>query len=124
MHVGRRDHHASTAVDVADTRELVRRWPTPPIGKAVPVVVLRDGKTETLTITLGRREEAEAEAVPAAADPRAEARQSGTAGPDRDAADDEIGASSWACPPAPKGWWSSSVDRRPRPMPRVCAKAT
>ncbi|MCA3437985.1 MAG: DegQ family serine endoprotease [Rhodobacter sp.] len=59
-------------VDVADTRELVRKVADTDIGKATQVVVLRDGKTETLTITLGRREEAEAEAVPAAAAPPAE----------------------------------------------------
>jgi serine protease Do len=31
----------------------------------VPVIVLRDGRTETLAVTLGRREEAEAAVVPA-----------------------------------------------------------
>src|SRR5690606_37488923 len=36
------------------------------VGKAVRVVVYREGKTETLLITLGRREEAEG-AVPAVA---------------------------------------------------------
>jgi serine protease Do len=54
--------------DVADTRELVRRVADAPIGEAVSVVVLREGKTETLAVTLGRREEAEGEVVPAAAD--------------------------------------------------------
>ena len=53
--------------DVADTRELVRRVADAPIGEAVAVVVQRDGKTENLTITLGRREEAEAESIPVAA---------------------------------------------------------
>ncbi len=56
-------------VDVSDTRELVRKVADTDIGKATQVVVLRDGKTETLTITLGRREDAEAETVPAAAAP-------------------------------------------------------
>ncbi len=59
-------------VKVADTRELVRKVADTDVGKATQVVVLRDGKTETLTITLGRREEAEAEAVPAAAAPSGE----------------------------------------------------
>ncbi len=59
-------------VEVADTRELVRKVADTDVGKATQVVVLRDGKTETLTITLGRREEAEAEAVPAAAAPTGE----------------------------------------------------
>ncbi|MES2843731.1 MAG: DegQ family serine endoprotease [Pseudomonadota bacterium] len=62
--------------DVSDTRDLVRRVADAPIGEAVRVVVLRDGKTETLSVTLGRREEAEAEeAVPAVA-PKPEDPQS------------------------------------------------
>jgi serine protease Do len=56
---------------VADTRELVRRVADAPVGQAVKVVVMRDGKTTTLDVTLGRREEAEGEAVPAAAAPEA-----------------------------------------------------
>ncbi|MBT8454658.1 MAG: Do family serine endopeptidase [Rhodobacteraceae bacterium] len=52
--------------DVADTRELVRRVGNTEVGKAVRVVVFRDGATQTLLITLGRREEAE-RAVPASA---------------------------------------------------------
>ncbi len=44
---------------VDDTRHLVRRVADTEIGKAVPIVVLRDGKSETLSITLGRREDAE-----------------------------------------------------------------
>ena len=54
--------------EVADTRELVRRVADAPVGQAVRVVVMREGKTETLSVTLGRREEAESAAVPAAAD--------------------------------------------------------
>lgn len=53
--------------DVADTRGLVRRVGNAPIGKAVRVVVFRDGKTQTLLVTLGRREEGE-KSVPAAMD--------------------------------------------------------
>lgn len=52
--------------DVDDTRGLVRTVGNSPVGKTVRVVVLRNGKTETLRVTLGRREEAEG-AVPAAA---------------------------------------------------------
>lgn len=52
-------------VEVSDTRSLVRQVGNTDIGKAVRVMVFRDGKTQTLKITLGRREEAEA--VPAAA---------------------------------------------------------
>ncbi len=53
-------------VDVADTRDLVRRVADAPVGSAVRVVVLRDGESKTLLITLGRREVAEGEALPAA----------------------------------------------------------
>ena len=55
--------------EVADTRDLVRRVADAPIGEAVEVVVLRDGKNETLAVTLGRREVAEAEEVAVAATP-------------------------------------------------------
>ena len=57
---------------VKDTRDLTRRVADSPVGEAVPVVVLRDGKTETLAVTLGRREEAEATPTPAAAEKPAE----------------------------------------------------
>jgi serine protease Do len=53
-------------MDVNDTRELVQRVANTEIGKAVDVVVFRDGKMETLSVTLGRREEAEA-TIPASA---------------------------------------------------------
>lgn len=52
--------------DVKDVRGLVRTVGNTEVGKAVRVVVLRDGKTQTLKVTLGRREDAEA-AVPAVA---------------------------------------------------------
>ncbi|OSP56695.1 Do family serine endopeptidase [Pseudoruegeria sp. SK021] len=52
---------------VADTRELVRRVGNTAVGKAVRVTVFRDGQTETLQVTLGRRETAEA--IPASAVP-------------------------------------------------------
>ncbi|MCV2873394.1 Do family serine endopeptidase [Defluviimonas sp. WL0050] len=51
--------------EVADTRELVRRVGDADVGKAVRVIVLRDGKSQTLLVTLGRRELAEGEPVPA-----------------------------------------------------------
>jgi len=46
--------------EVTDTRALVRTVADTEVGKAVRVVVFRDGGTETLKITLGRRETAEA----------------------------------------------------------------
>jgi len=52
-------------IDVPDTRELVRMVGNSPVGKAVPVQVLRAGQMEELTVVLARREEAEAAAVPA-----------------------------------------------------------
>ena len=54
-------------VDVADTRALVRQVGNTTVGKAVRVVVYREGGTQTVLVTLGRREEAE-RAVPAAMD--------------------------------------------------------
>ncbi|MFQ6549848.1 Do family serine endopeptidase [Aestuariibius sp. 2305UL40-4] len=61
--------------DVTDTRELVRMVGNTAIGKEVEVIVLREGEEETLAVTLGRRETAEA-AVPAAAQ-APEAEESG-----------------------------------------------
>ena len=46
-------------VDVADTRSLVRMVGNSDVGKEVRMVVFREGKTQTLKITLGRREDAE-----------------------------------------------------------------
>ncbi len=51
-------------VDVADTRELVTVVGNSPVGKTVDVAVLRDGETVDLSVTLGRRETAEAAAFP------------------------------------------------------------
>jgi serine protease Do len=56
--------------DVPDSRELVRMVGETEIGKSVEVVVWRDGKTETVNVTLGRREEAEG-VVPAVSGPEA-----------------------------------------------------
>jgi serine protease Do len=50
---------------VGDAGDLTRRVADAPIGEAVPVIVQRDGRTETLAVTLGRREEAEATTMPA-----------------------------------------------------------
>ena len=52
--------------DVKDSKGLVRSVADAPIGETVPVVVLREGKQVTLDVKLGRREEAEGEAQPAA----------------------------------------------------------
>tara|TARA_R110002124_G_scaffold118493_9_gene275841 strand:+ start:2225 stop:3697 length:1473 start_codon:yes stop_codon:yes gene_type:complete len=56
--------------DVEDTRGLVAAVGNAEVGKAVRVIVFRDGKTQTLKVTLGRRESAEkAEVIPAVAAP-------------------------------------------------------
>lgn len=46
-------------VDVKDTRGLVKQVGNAEVGKAVRVVVYRDGGTQTVLVTLGRREDAE-----------------------------------------------------------------
>lgn len=51
--------------EVEDTRGLVRQVGNTEVGKTVRVVVFREGKTQTLKVTLGRREAAEG-VVPAA----------------------------------------------------------
>ena len=57
--------------DVDDTRELVRIVGDAPVGESVRVVILRDGESQTLRVTLGRREAAmagdEGSATPEAA---------------------------------------------------------
>ncbi|MFT6425899.1 MAG: serine protease Do [Celeribacter sp.] len=50
--------------NVEDANGLVRTVGETEVGKAVRVVVFRDGKTKTLMVTLGRREEAENVAFP------------------------------------------------------------
>ena len=44
---------------VKDTRALVRTVANSPVGETVRVIVLREGKSVTLKVTLGRREDAE-----------------------------------------------------------------
>ncbi len=57
--------------EIEDTRQLVRTVGNSPVDEAVRVRVFRDGETQTLLVTLGRREEAE-RAVPASAEPAEE----------------------------------------------------
>ncbi|SEO79460.1 serine protease Do [Salinihabitans flavidus] len=52
-------------IEVDDVRALVRQVGNTEVGKSVRVLVLRDGKTQTLKVSLGRREEAEG-SMPAA----------------------------------------------------------
>ncbi len=78
--------------EVASAGDLTRRVADAPIGEAVPVIVLRGGKTETLQVTLGRREEAEAAAVPASAPAEAGPRELETMGLTLAPVDDEMRA--------------------------------
>lgn len=52
-------------VEIEDTSELVNTVGNSPVGKEVAVSVLRNGDMVDLTVTLGRRETAEAAAFPA-----------------------------------------------------------
>ena len=52
-------------VEVADTRGLVRQVGNSPVGATVRVTVLRDGKTQTIKVVLGRREDADGATTPA-----------------------------------------------------------
>jgi serine protease Do len=82
-------------IDIADTRDLVRRVGDSEVGAVVDIVVKRDGKDETLKITLARREEAEGEVeVAAPADEPAEGDALGmTIAPVTDALRTELGLS-------------------------------
>jgi serine protease Do len=53
-------------VDVADTRGLVRQVGNSPVGATVRVTVLREGKSQTIAVVLGRRESANSDAEPEA----------------------------------------------------------
>jgi len=56
-------------VEIEDTRELVQVVGNSPVGKEVLVQVLRAGTMQELTVTLGRRETAEAAAFPQEPEP-------------------------------------------------------
>ncbi|UWR21423.1 Do family serine endopeptidase [Sulfitobacter sp. S190] len=60
-------------VDVEDTRGLVRQVGNSPVGAVVQVTVLREGETQTIPVTLGRREDADGAAAPEEEEPEAEA---------------------------------------------------
>ena len=58
-------------VAIQDTRELVRIVGNSPVGKEVPVSVLRNGDMADLIVVLGRRETSEAVAFPASTEEEA-----------------------------------------------------
>ncbi|WP_413782788.1 Do family serine endopeptidase [Thalassovita sp.] len=62
-------------VDVVDTRALVRQVGNTEVGSTVRVTVFRDGKTQALKVTLGRREEAKTLPAAATAPEKAEPEQ-------------------------------------------------
>ncbi len=51
-------------IEIENTRELVKIVGNSPVGKEVPVTVLRNGDAEDLIVVLGRRETSEAVAFP------------------------------------------------------------
>ncbi|MGB3247103.1 MAG: DegQ family serine endoprotease [Sulfitobacter sp.] len=55
-------------VEVSDTRALVRQVGNSPVGATVRVTVLREGKSQTIKVTLGRREDADGETTPQASE--------------------------------------------------------
>ncbi len=55
-------------VDVADTRALVRQVGNSPVGATVRVTVMREGKSQTIAVVLGRREDADGTTSPEAED--------------------------------------------------------
>ncbi len=60
-------------VEVEDTRGLVRQVGNSPVGASVRVTVMREGKSQTILVTLGRREDANGESGDSDAEPEAEA---------------------------------------------------
>jgi serine protease Do len=66
--------------EITDTRNLVRMVGAAPVGETVTMEVLRDGQVLPLEVTLGRREDAEAEAIPASAEGPAEGGEVETLG--------------------------------------------
>jgi serine protease Do len=52
--------------EIEDTRELVRIVGDSGVGETVRMLVFRDGETQTLLVTLGRRETAEGASAPTA----------------------------------------------------------
>nr|WP_052862737.1 DegQ family serine endoprotease [Sulfitobacter noctilucae] len=56
-------------VDVEDTRGLVRQVGNSPVGASVRVTVMREGKSQTILVVLGRREDADASEPADGSDP-------------------------------------------------------
>ena len=76
--------------EVTDTRELVRIVGEAEVGKAVKVVVFRDGGTKTLKVVLGRREDAEGNTIVPASISPAEPQQQDILGLSLRGLDDDL----------------------------------
>lgn len=85
-------------VEVADTRGLVRQVGNSPVGASVRVTVMRDGKSQTIKVVLGRREDADSaeSAIPPDLEEEAEPETTSLLGltlsPLNDALREELGA--------------------------------
>ena len=66
--------------EIEDTRELVRIVGNSGVGETVRMLVFREGETQTLLVTLGRRETAESASTPAASAAPAEPSSSNLLG--------------------------------------------
>ena len=97
------------SADIDDVRDLTRTVADSPIGEAVPVGILRDGEPMTISVTLGRRELAEAEAVPAAAVPEVAPKEAEVLGLTVVPMTDEI-ATSLGLPAGSEGMAITAVD--------------
>jgi len=84
--------------DVADTRGLVRQVGNSPVGASVRVTVMREGKSQTIKVVLGRREDANGASAGAEETPEAEVEPATkdilglTLAPLTDAMREELGA--------------------------------
>jgi serine protease Do len=85
-------------VEVADTRALVRQVGNSPVGASVRVTVMREGKSQTIKVVLGRREDANGASSEEESDPEVEAEPATkdilglTLAPLTDAMREELGA--------------------------------
>jgi serine protease Do len=85
---------------VNEMRDLPRVVAESPVGKEVDVVVLRDGKEQTVKVTLGRLEDSD---EAAAADADADGSPDGVINPDPDENQDMDQPDSGQAPPGPNG---------------------
>ncbi|MQW85898.1 Do family serine endopeptidase [Sinorhizobium saheli] len=63
--------------EIVEIRDLMRAVGESPVGKAVDVVIIRDGKEETVRVTLGRLEDGEQLAAAQSGEPKSEGAKPG-----------------------------------------------